>query len=110
MPRILVHRLRDEFDWVLFSLVTVIALSGVVNLYSTGLASDAPDLYLTQIYWLVFGACCAFAVTVITSGMDTYCLDAAFSCYCWCSWSAQRSTTPLVGFPWGSIAFSRRSS
>ena len=65
MPRILVHRLRDEFDWVLFSLVTVIALSGVVNLYSTGLASDAPDLYLTQIYWLVFGACCAFAVAII---------------------------------------------
>jgi rod shape determining protein RodA len=65
MPRVLVHRLRDEFDWVLFSLVTVIALSGVINLYSTGQASGAPDLYLTQIYWLVFGACCAFAVAII---------------------------------------------
>jgi rod shape determining protein RodA len=65
MPRVLVHRLRDEFDWVLFGLATTIALIGVINLYSTGASSGAPDLYLTQIYWLVFGACAAFAVAAV---------------------------------------------
>ena len=56
MPRVLVYRLRDEFDWVLFGLVVVISVIGVVNLFSTGRASGSPELYLTQIYWLVFGA------------------------------------------------------
>jgi rod shape determining protein RodA len=64
MPRVLVYRLRDEFDWVLFFLVVVISVIGVINLYSTGRASGAPDLYLTQIYWLVFGAIAAFVVAV----------------------------------------------
>jgi rod shape determining protein RodA len=64
MPRVLVYRLRDEFDWVLFGLVVVISVIGVINLYSTGLASGSPDLYLTQIYWLVFGAIGAFVVAV----------------------------------------------
>jgi rod shape determining protein RodA len=64
MPRVLVYRLRDEFDWVLFGLVVVISIIGVVNLYSTGRASDSPELYLTQIYWLVFGGIAAFVVAV----------------------------------------------
>ncbi len=65
MPRILAHRLRDEIDWVLFGTCLAISIIGVVNLYSTGRASDYPDLYLTQIYFLVFGGCAAFAVAVI---------------------------------------------
>ena len=64
MPRVLVYRLRDEFDWILFGLVVVISVIGVVNLYSTGRASGSPELYLTQIYWLVFGAVAAFVVAV----------------------------------------------
>lgn len=65
MPRLLAHRLRDEIDWVLFGLTVIISLIGVVNLYSTGRASGFPDLYLTQIYFLVFGGCAAFAVAVV---------------------------------------------
>jgi rod shape determining protein RodA len=65
MPRLLVYRLRDEFDWVLFGLTVTIAVLGVVNLYSTGRAMERPDLYLTQIYWLVFGACVAFVVAAV---------------------------------------------
>ncbi|MCP4606799.1 MAG: rod shape-determining protein RodA [Proteobacteria bacterium] len=65
MPRILAHRLRDEIDWVLFSLCIVISLIGVINLYSTGQASGYPDLYLTQIYFLVFGGCAAFSVALV---------------------------------------------
>jgi rod shape determining protein RodA len=38
---------------------------GVVNLYSTGKASGYPDLYLTQIYFLVFGGCMAFVVATV---------------------------------------------
>lgn len=64
MPRVLVHRLRDEFDWVLFALTAAISVVGVINLFSTGQASGAPDLYLTQIYWLVLGACGAFVVAI----------------------------------------------
>jgi rod shape determining protein RodA len=65
MPRVLAHRLRDEFDWMLFGLTLLISLAGVINLYSTGKSSGSPDLYLTQIYWLVFGGCMAFAVAIV---------------------------------------------
>jgi rod shape determining protein RodA len=50
---------------VLFGLTVAIAVLGVVNLYSTGRAMERPDLYLTQIYWLVFGACVAFVVAAV---------------------------------------------
>jgi rod shape determining protein RodA len=52
-------------DWVLFGLVLLISLFGIVNLYSTGQAAGYPDLYITQLYFLVFGSCGAFAVAVI---------------------------------------------
>lgn len=65
MPRVLAHRFRDNVDWVLLFLVTVISLIGVVNAYSTGLSIGNPDLYLSQIYFLVFGGCGAFAISVI---------------------------------------------
>ena len=52
-------------DWVLFGLVIAISLIGVINLYSTGRAAGTPELYITQIYFLVFGGCGAFVVAVI---------------------------------------------
>ncbi len=65
MPRLLAHRYRDHIDWVLLGLVSLISLTGVVNAYSTGSAAGVPDLYLSQIYFLVFGGCVAFAVAVV---------------------------------------------
>ncbi len=65
MPRVLAHRFRDDMDWTLFGVTFLVSLVGVINLYSTGQASGYPDLYLTQIYFLVFGGIFAFAVAVI---------------------------------------------
>ena len=45
MPRMLAHRFRDNVDWVLLGLVSLIALMGVVNAYSTGSSAGNPDLY-----------------------------------------------------------------
>lgn len=65
MPRALAPRLREQIDWVLFGLSLAISIIGVINLYSTGLASGAHDLYLTQLYWLVFGGVAAIAVASV---------------------------------------------
>jgi rod shape determining protein RodA len=65
MPRTLANRFRDNVDWVLLILVVLISLAGVINAYSTGVSSGNPDLYLSQIYFLVFGGCGAFAISVI---------------------------------------------
>ncbi|MCU0661362.1 MAG: rod shape-determining protein RodA [Myxococcota bacterium] len=65
MPRVLSTSLRDRVDWVLLGVAAAIAVIGVINLYSTGIASNSPDLYLTQLYWLTFGGVLAFAVAVI---------------------------------------------
>ncbi|NLN62444.1 MAG: rod shape-determining protein RodA [Myxococcales bacterium] len=65
MPRILVSRMRDEFDWVLFIVVALIVIVGLLNLYSTGKATGAPDLYLTQLYWVVFGSIGAFILSIV---------------------------------------------
>lgn len=65
MPRSLAHGFRDSVDWVLLILVFLISLAGVINAYSTGNASNMPDLYLSQIYFLVFGGCAAFAIAVV---------------------------------------------
>jgi rod shape determining protein RodA len=50
-------RARDRFDWSLFISASLIAVIGIVNLYSaTSIASAArSELYLNQIYWLVAG-------------------------------------------------------
>ncbi len=61
----LISRRRDEFDWVLFTLVALISGIGILNLYSTGIASGSPELYLTQLYWLVLGGIGAFIVSII---------------------------------------------
>ncbi len=65
MPRVLAHRFRDKVDWVLLFLVSIISLIGVINSYSTGRSIGNPDLYLSQIYFLVFGGCGAFAIAVV---------------------------------------------
>jgi len=50
-------RERDHFDWPLFICAAVIAVLGVVNLYSaTSVYSGArSELYISQIYWLFIG-------------------------------------------------------
>jgi rod shape determining protein RodA len=50
-------RVRDHFDWPLFICAAVIAVLGVVNLYSaTSVYSGArSELYISQVYWLVVG-------------------------------------------------------
>ncbi len=65
MPRALAHRFRDNVDWVLLTVVFLICLAGVINAYSTGSASNMPDLYLSQIYFIVFSGMAAFVVAVI---------------------------------------------
>lgn len=58
---------RDSFDWTLFLVVSLIAVSGVMNLYSaTSVAKAAlSDIYIQQVYWLVLGGILAGAVAVI---------------------------------------------
>jgi rod shape determining protein RodA len=61
----LAHRFRDNVDWVLLGLVFLISFMGVINAYSTGSSAGNPDLYLSQLYFIVFGGCIAFAVAVV---------------------------------------------
>ncbi len=61
----LVYNRRDEFDWVLVTVIFLISTVGILNLYSTGVASGAPELYLTQLYWVVLGGIGAFIVAII---------------------------------------------
>jgi len=65
MPRILERRLRDDFDWPLFLATLLIALTGIVNLYSTASISAVQDRYITQIYWVAVGAVGALIVAAI---------------------------------------------
>ena len=60
-------RTRDVIDWPLLIAVLLIALVGVVNLYSaTSVAKGGlADLYVTQIYWLVAGGIAAVVVAAI---------------------------------------------
>lgn len=53
----LAHRLREHFDWPLFIAAVLIAVLGVVNLYSaTSVYQGArAELYISQVYWLVLG-------------------------------------------------------
>jgi rod shape determining protein RodA len=50
-------RLRERFDWPLFIVASLIAVIGIVNLYSaTSVATRSlAELYLNQVYWLVAG-------------------------------------------------------
>ena len=49
---------KDAFDWPLFVMVSILAVVGVVNLYSatSAMPLQLRDIYIQQIYWLTFGA------------------------------------------------------
>lgn len=55
---------RDRFDWPLFITVALIAVVGIVNLYSATSVYGAArgELYLNQVYWLVAGGIMAIIV------------------------------------------------
>ena len=60
-------RSRDRFDWVLFLVVSLLAVVGVINLYSATSAVKAAlsDLYVLQVYWLVASGILATIVAAI---------------------------------------------
>jgi rod shape determining protein RodA len=55
---------RDRFDWPLFICAALIAVVGIVNLYSATSVYGASrgELYLNQVYWLVAGGILAIMV------------------------------------------------
>ncbi len=61
------ERTRDQFDWVLFLVAAMLAVVGVVNLYSATsvVRASLSDLYVLQVYWLVFGGIFATIVAAI---------------------------------------------
>jgi rod shape determining protein RodA len=58
---------REHFDWTLFITVAVLAVVGVINLYSaTSVARGAhSEDYIQQIYWLVGGGIIATGIAAI---------------------------------------------
>lgn len=62
-----IDRARDQFDWVLFLVAALLAVVGVVNLYSATSAVRAAlsDLYVSQVYWLVGGGILATIVAAV---------------------------------------------
>jgi rod shape determining protein RodA len=64
--RLLGHA-RDHFDWTLFLVAAVLAVIGVINLYSATSVSRASlsEVYIQQVYWLVFGGILATLITSI---------------------------------------------
>jgi rod shape determining protein RodA len=64
--RLLGHA-RDHFDWTLFLVAAVLAVIGVINLYSATSVSRASisEIYIQQVYWLVSGGILAMLVTSI---------------------------------------------
>ena len=58
---------RDNFDWTLFLTASALAVIGVVNLYSATSVSKAAlsEIYIQQVYWLVFGGILAAGFAVI---------------------------------------------
>lgn len=65
----LADEMRDRFDWTLFVSVSLLAVVGVINLYSATSVAKAglSDLYVQQVYWLVAGGMMAGIVTAIDS-------------------------------------------
>src|SRR5208282_3103021 len=63
----LLGQARDHFDWWLFVGTALLALIGVVNLYSaTSVSKDAlREIYVQQVYWLVFGGLIATLVAAV---------------------------------------------
>ncbi len=60
-------RARDHFDWALFIVASLLAVIGVINLYSaTSVAKlGLQDMYIQQVYWLVVGGILATFVAAI---------------------------------------------
>jgi rod shape determining protein RodA len=63
----LLGRARDHFDWALFLVAALLGVIGVVNLYSATsvLRASLSDMYVQQVYWLVFGGILATIVAAI---------------------------------------------
>src|SRR5258707_2461126 len=60
-------RIRERFDWALFIGAALVAVIGIVNLYSaTSVYSGArAEQYVNQVYWLVAGGILAvFAASI----------------------------------------------
>jgi rod shape determining protein RodA len=60
-------RVRDHFDWALFLAAAILAVIGVVNLYSATSVARAPfnEAYIQQVYWLFGGGILAAVVASI---------------------------------------------
>jgi rod shape determining protein RodA len=58
---------RDHFDWTLFLVAAILAVVGVINLYSATSVSRASisEIYIQQVYWLVSGGILAMLVTSV---------------------------------------------
>ncbi len=63
----LLGRAREHFDWTLFLVAALLAVVGVVNLYSATSVARASlaDIYVQQVYWLVTGGILATVVAAI---------------------------------------------
>lgn len=64
MGRALTPKLRETLDWPLIVVVLVIAVLGITNLYSATSVTRS-ELYITQLYWLAFGAGAAAVVAAV---------------------------------------------
>ena len=60
-------RVRDYFDWALFLGAAMLAVIGVVNLYSATSVARAmySDVYIQQVYWLVGGGILATLIAAV---------------------------------------------
>lgn len=65
-------RSREQFDWPLLIAVAIIAIAGVVNLYSatspyheSAGRSALADVYVKQVYWLVVGGLLGVLVAIV---------------------------------------------
>lgn len=65
-------RVREHFDWPLFLAASIIAIVGLVNLYSATSPyiemenkSGLADIYVSQVYWLVVGGLLAILAAMI---------------------------------------------
>lgn len=60
-------RARDHFDWPLFLFAALLAVIGVINLYSATSAAKASlsEIYIQQLYYLVVGGILAGAVGAV---------------------------------------------
>lgn len=60
------RRLIKNFDWITFSLVTLLSVTGIMTLYSATRpplpGGEMPSYYIKQIYWLVVGLAAMIAV------------------------------------------------